>query len=92
MDNFYDSFIGKLDDDEIRTIFFTAKQTADTILNRPVCSEFLPKDAESMSLGMAAALEILRRYENSKNLYSPSGTVSFRWRFRFLSLSFQVPN
>lgn len=68
MSSFYDSFIKELDDDEIRTIFFKARQTADTILNRPVCSEFVPKDAESMSLGMAVALEILRRYENSKNL------------------------
>lgn len=68
MSSFYDSFIKELDDDEIRTIFFAAKQTAGTILNRPVCSEFLPKDAESMSLGMAVALEILHRYENSKNL------------------------
>lgn len=68
MDSFYDSFFEDLDDDEIRTIFFTARQTADCIINRPVCCEFLPKDAEAVSLGMAVALEILRRYENSKNL------------------------
>lgn len=67
MSSFYDSFIKELDD-EIRIIFFKARQTADTILNRPVCSEFVPKDAESMSLGMTVALEILRQYENSKNL------------------------
>ena len=66
--NFYDSFFENLDDDEIRTIFFTARQTADTILSRLVRDEFPPKDAETMALGMAVALEILRRYENTKNL------------------------
>lgn len=68
MNNFYDSYLENLSDDEIRTIFFTARQSADSILSRPVCSEFLPKDAESMSLGIAVALEILRRYENAKDL------------------------
>ena len=68
MDSFYDSFLENLNDDEIRTIFFTAKQTADVILNRPVCNEFPQKDSEAMSLGMAVALEILRRYENTKDL------------------------
>lgn len=68
MSNFYDSFLENLDDDEIRTVFFTAKQTADTILRKPVCSEFFPKDAESMAMGMAVALEILHRYENYQNL------------------------
>ena len=68
MNSFYDSYIEELNDDEIRTVFFTAKQTADEILNRPVCSEFSSKDAEAMSLGMAVALEILRRYEIYKDL------------------------
>lgn len=68
MANFYDSFFESLDDDEIRTVFFTAKQTADTILHRPACDEFPQKDAEAMSLGMAVALEILRRYENFQDL------------------------
>lgn len=68
MDSFYDSFFESLDDDVIRTIFYKAKQTADVIRRRPVCDEFLPKDVESMSLGMAVALEILYLYENTKDL------------------------
>lgn len=68
MGSFYDSFFETLDDDEIRTIFFKARQTADVIRRRPVCDEFPPKDAEAMSLSMAVALEILCLYENTKDL------------------------
>ena len=67
MDSFYDSYTLNLDDDEIRTVFRTAKQTAGIILQRHVCSEFQPKDAETMALSMAVSLEILRRYENHQS-------------------------
>lgn len=68
MESFYDSFLENLDSDEIRTIFYTAKQSSNSFFNIPVFREFPQKDAEAMSLSMAITLELLRRYENFKNL------------------------
>lgn len=67
MDKFYDQFFDELDDDELRTILFAARQKANCFLNRPVCGEFPVEDAHIMALSLGIALEILQRYENQKD-------------------------
>lgn len=63
---FYDQFFDELNEDELRTIFYAAKQKATNFLSHPVCGEFPTEDAHIMSLSLGVALEILQRYENQK--------------------------
>lgn len=66
MKKFYDQFFDELNEDELRTIFYAAKQKATNLLSHPVCGEFPAEDARIMALGLGVALEILQRYENQK--------------------------
>ena len=67
MDGFYEKFLDKLDEDELRTILFVARQTAENIAKNPAFQEFPVDDARIMAQSFAIALELIRRYENRES-------------------------
>ena len=64
LNSFFDHYLEEMDEDELRTVFFTASQTAGAFEHIPSFEEFPKQDAHAMALGLAVALEVIRRYEN----------------------------
>ncbi len=65
MNGFYEDFFDNLTADELRSIFFVARQSSLSILANPVCQEFPAEDARIMALSLGVAAELLKRFENS---------------------------
>lgn len=68
VDRFYDEFLDRLGDaDELRTIFYTARQTTESIVKNPAFRELPADDARIMAQSLAVALELIRRYESRES-------------------------